>query len=481
MGPLNLNTENTRYFRDGIGEIIYLTGGHTWGIFQDWQKVGRDYINVDGFIALLNDNNHNFTRGWVCKSTRIPWPADNPISVDVMMYQRTGPETAWDGGLKFDLYEFNEQYFTALRNSVIKFRDNGIYVSMMMFYDTARNGGLEWSSHIFNAANNINDMDGDFNSDGKGPDIYNLDMLTNPSYPERREILTIHENFVKKVIDTIGDLENVIWEVGNEINYPDSIPFQHYFIDFIRAYDTEHRPVGLSADWNDTNNSVFDSSADWAAPNVYGGTNYAYNPPANTGGVIFLDTDHMGSLNVQNPSPNGDKEKDYRQWAWMSLTRGYYPLLMDDPMTPWDVAHIHALPAARRYLGDTRSYADRVDLSQTVPHGELSATGYCLASPGNEYIVYQKSSGSFNVNVIGGDYLIEWFNPTNSILEYSSTITLSTGQHLFTPPNNDDMVLFLSRISDIIHTKYTTHRGINRIKPRFGSIGNRFSNGSRFK
>jgi len=482
MGPLNLNIENTRYFREGTGEIVYLTGAHTWGIFQDWQKVGRDYIDVDGFIALLNDNNHNFTRGWVCKSTTIPWPVETPISVNLMMYQRTGPGTAWDGGLKFDLYAFNETYFTNLRNSVIKFRDNGIYVSMMMFYDTARGSGFEWRSHIFNVDNNINGLDGDFNSDGKGADIYNLDMLIDPSYPERLEILTIHENFVKKVVDTIGDLDNVIWEVGNEINYPDSVPFQHYFINFIRAYDTEQRPVGLSSDWNDTDNSVFDSSADWIAPNTYGGINYAYDTPANnTGRIIFLDTDHMGSLNVQNPSPNGDKEKDYRQWAWMCLTSGYYPVLMDDPLSPWDIAHIHALPAARRYLGDTRSYADRVDLSQTIPHSELSSTGYCLANPGNDYIIYQKLSGSFNVNVIAGDYLIEWFNPIDSILEHTGTITLQTEQRLFTPPNNDDIVLFLSLISDIIHTKYTTQRSINRQKLGFGSRSNRFSNGSGFR
>jgi hypothetical protein len=34
-GPLQVHPENPRYFTDGSGKAIFLTGAHTWANFQD--------------------------------------------------------------------------------------------------------------------------------------------------------------------------------------------------------------------------------------------------------------------------------------------------------------------------------------------------------------------------------------------------------------------------------------------------------------
>ncbi len=34
-GPLRLNPANPRYFTDGTGKAVYLTGSHTWTNFKD--------------------------------------------------------------------------------------------------------------------------------------------------------------------------------------------------------------------------------------------------------------------------------------------------------------------------------------------------------------------------------------------------------------------------------------------------------------
>ena len=269
MGPLKINQQNPRYFEDGTGMPVYLTGSHTWSLFQDWQQVGREYINIDDFITLLNTNNHNFVRGWECKSTIMPWAKVNKISINLMPYQRTGPGTAFDGKPKFDLYKFNETYFTNLRNGAIKFGENGIYMSMMMFWNTAGSGGDYWNSHIFNLSNNINGIDGDFNSNGYGGETYNLDYLTNPSYPKGKEILTLHETFVRKIIDTLGDLDNIIWEVGNDLS---SVTFHEYIMSYIRNYEaskTKQHVIGFTAmsGASGVNDILFNSSADWITPN----------------------------------------------------------------------------------------------------------------------------------------------------------------------------------------------------------------------
>ena len=34
-GPLRVSTANPRYFTDGSGKAVYLTGSHTWASLQD--------------------------------------------------------------------------------------------------------------------------------------------------------------------------------------------------------------------------------------------------------------------------------------------------------------------------------------------------------------------------------------------------------------------------------------------------------------
>src|SRR4051794_12001525 len=74
QGPLRPHPKNSRYFTDGSGKAIYLTGSHTWNNFQDggWAaggEAGRWSNNLgkfdfDGYLAFLRENHHNFIRLW---------------------------------------------------------------------------------------------------------------------------------------------------------------------------------------------------------------------------------------------------------------------------------------------------------------------------------------------------------------------------------------------------------------------------------
>ena len=67
----------------------------------------------------------------------------------------------------------------------------------------------------------------------------------------------------------------------------------------------------------------------------------------------------------------------------------------------------------RTALGQTRMFAERIDLVHALPSGNLSSTGYCLAVPGKEYLVYAPAAGQFRVRLFGarGPFSVEWFNP----------------------------------------------------------------------
>ena len=90
-----------------------------------------------------------------------------------VVYKRTGPGEAIDGGPKFDLEQFNEDFFDRLRWRTIAVGKRGIYVGVMFFQGFSldqrgkKQEGLNaFDGHPMHAANNVNGIDGD--PDGSG-------------------------------------------------------------------------------------------------------------------------------------------------------------------------------------------------------------------------------------------------------------------------------------------------------------------------
>jgi hypothetical protein len=89
------------------------------------------------------------------------------------------------------------------------------------------------------------------------------------------------------------------------------------------------------------------------------------------------------------------------------------------------------------------TYANRMNLVAMTPQGPLSSTGYCLANPGVEYLVYQPSSKPFTVRLQVGTYQFEWFNPTTNLVAGTGAMTVTDGNQSFTSPFEGDTVLYL--------------------------------------
>src|SRR5262249_15350842 len=137
------------------------------------------------------------------------------------------------------------------------------------------------------------------------------------------------------------------------------------------------------------------------------------DPPPNTGAkVILTDTDHY--------SPFGSDAL----WAWKSFLRGHHPLLYDlgiarglppsvpSPEEGASIPSYASFEAARYAMGETRRYAERMQLVAMEPHSDLSSTGYALAHPGEEYLVLQPSETGepFTLTLTVGSYAAEWYS-----------------------------------------------------------------------
>jgi hypothetical protein len=85
-----------------------------------------------------------------------------------------------------------------------------------------------------------------------------------------------------------------------------------------------------------------------------------------------------------------------------------------------------------------------VNLAAMTPRGELASTGYCLAQPGVEYLVYEPHRGKgFSVELKAGTYRYEWFNPGKGAAAGGGRIRSSGGAERFKAPFAADAVLYL--------------------------------------
>ncbi len=458
-GPLRVHPTNPRYFTDGSGRAIYLTGSHNWNNLADSKlPLVFDY---DAYMDMLEKHGHNFIRLWRTweqvkftygSSEATPPPGGGFSYVELSPWPRIGPGIALDGKPKFQLKQFDQKYFDRLRSRVSSAGKRGFYVSVMLFEG---HGALLsqapwcWDGHPFHVKNNLNGIDGDPDGDGRGVEFYTLRIPA---------ITALQEAYVRKVIDTVNDLDNVLYEIANETTTY-STEWQYHLIDFVHDYEKrkpKQHPVGMSfqafrrgkGDPVFTNETLFRSRADWISPYAacFGqlpGANtckdgYGDDPPAADGAkVIINDSDHVFGI-------GGD-----RMWVWKSFTRGLNTAYMD-PMGPtfqWRrMNKVWDLEDARRAMGHTLRFAKRMDLARMVPRGDLASTKYCLANPAAEYLIYSPDGGNISVDLTAalGTLRVEWFDPATGKSTPGGS-TKGGAKRTFTPPLAGDAVLYLRK------------------------------------
>lgn len=443
-GPLRPCPENPRYFAGRSGKAIYLAGSHVWQSGKDLaQSDPPTPFDYGAYLDLLELHGHNFMRMWTWELARFSYDGADAFSTP-HPWKRTGPGRAADGKERFDLERFNDAFFTRLRARVEAAHARGIYVSIMFFEGHSLHASLApWcrSGHPFWRDNNVNGIDGDPRDTGR---LLDLHTLADP------DITALQEAYVRRVVETVNDLDNVLYEIANETGAY-STAWQYHFIDFVheveRAMAQQH-PVGMTFQQAEcdkgVNQALWDGPADWISPNPEGG--YKDDPPAADGTkVVLSDTDHLWGLGCTS------------SWVWRSFTRGLNPLLMD-PVAPfpgidehpnWGPLNRSDNPLwvlARKQLGDTRRYALRVDLNRLVPRGDLASTGYCLADPGHTYLVYLPDGADVTLDFgdASGAFNLEWFDTGHHEVVAADAVE-AAGPCRFASPCTKESVLFVWR------------------------------------
>ena len=458
-GPL-VAARNPNYFQDTHGSVLTLNGSHSWNTLQDWGTNGAlQATDFDAFVKFLAAHGHNFTLLWYTELPKFcgfPSTASSPpdFIVGPHPWPRTGPGTATDGGLKFDLTQFDPAYFSRLRTRTQALGRAGIYTGVYLFTG-------EWlnifrcssDGYPYTGANNINGIDDGYSGGPKG--IGAVTMIA------PNAITRIQDAYVEKVIDTLNDLPNVLWIVSEEAP-ANSMWWNEHQIAHIRAYESKKRyqhPIGYGALIRAPDSIIYDSDADWVAPQV------RISPPTSCGSgrpickVNVNDSDHS-YFGMWKDTPQQN-----RNYAWQNFMNGNQVLFMDPYIVyyPREGRNLCVSPKNgicrepdsryrnfRDNLGYILKYSRRLNLANVTPRKSLCSTGYCLAqtpSAGAEYLVYAPSGGPFTVDLsampASRKLAVEWFNPSSGASIAGDPILAGSSSRSFTPPFGGDAVLYL--------------------------------------
>ncbi len=324
-------------------------------------------------------------------------------------------------------------------------QEKGIYVSLMLFevYGFMDRDGKYpsslWAGNVFHGPNNCNSIDTDHNGDGNGLEFF---FLADP------EVLEIQRSYVSRVIDTINEFDNVFFEIANELA---AEPWQCKMIRFIREYEAakpkQHliymSPGGRNrmGQWSRlTRKSLLEGPADLYSVTRGWKAAYRGNPPVEPGSKpVIMDMDHVAADN--------DGENDWNNspaTPWKLLTRGYHQCFYDhDYWKPGDNAA--RWETTRHDIGMAAYYASKMDLARMRPHNELATTQYCLANPGQEYLVFHAGTGAFTVEGLlpNRRYQLEWYHIEERRIVPGEAFVATVETQSFAAPFENAVVLYM--------------------------------------
>jgi hypothetical protein len=194
-------------------------------------------------------------------------------------------------------------------------------------------------------------------------------------------------------------------------------------------------PAGITAHGYERLDTQVKSPADWISPGSLDIQEYMSDPPAaDFPKISLLDTDHVFGV-------GGDGS-----WVWKSFLRGYNVIFMD-PYRSTEMKNDLGLDveSARKAMGQTLAMARRLELGSVSPRNDLASTGYCLAAPGRQYLVYLPDGGAVTVDLSAAErpLYVEWLHPLDSSVTRGEPAPGGTKRE-FQAPFGGDAVLFLS-------------------------------------
>jgi len=200
--PLSLHPQNPHYLQYKGNPVVLVTSAEHYG------AVLNEDFDFKKYLQTLHDEGMNYTRIFTGSYVEIPgsFGIENntlaPATGSFLApWKRMEEPGLYEGETKFDLSEWNPEYFERLKSFVTLAEKMDILVEVTFFCSTYQDN--YWVRSPFNPGNNVNNL----------PE--RLDRKKSNT-PENGNLSGFQKKLVEKLVTELNDFDNVFYEIQNE-------------------------------------------------------------------------------------------------------------------------------------------------------------------------------------------------------------------------------------------------------------------------
>lgn len=485
--PVKVHPDNPKCFLFRGQPMIFLTATEHYG------SVMNRPFRFDRYLADAADKGISYTRLFLLfrelQSATNPYSTCKPESPDyVSPFLRTGPGKALDGELKYDLDQWNPEFFSRLQNFLDLASHYGIVVEITLLSNSYEPD--VWSLNPVNEQNNINGME--------KIELCEYMSMRNP------KIFELQKKYVRKIVGFTKGYDNIIYEVCNEPGgnmqgdkknpQPGEVnQWLMQIADVIRDSEKDmpnkHLVVGEEAyndsPWTQTSDSSF-RSLKFDVVNIhplpsttYHGKNYNMGDFMSKQLKLKAVRDYcLATYNEAKPL-NFDEDnvasqyKDYEAWtidrkrAWVTVFSGAHYDLIDFSIINYaETGTDSSQKYIRTWFKNLSAYMRTVDIVKgkpvtnwlkEKPDNLLVAV---FETPGKDYNIYladereltekdagKPIQGKIRFDLPSGEYELRSYSPDTGLYSPGIKISGSSNLQYFTPEFRGDIVLRITRLN----------------------------------
>lgn len=454
--PIRLHPANPHYFLFRGNPVVLITSGEHYGAVMN-----RDF-DFRRYLSTLEADGLNYTRLFGGSYVEVPANSFGILHNDLAPepgrflapWARSDTPGYAGGGNKFDLGQWDADYFSRFHDFLAEAEKRGIIVEVTLF--SSLYGEDQWQVSPANPANNVNHLD--------AIDWKKLHTLENGN------VLAYQEKYVRKLIREANAFNNVIFEVQNE-PWSDRSVLSSVINPYLRPPGRDMFPN--SVDLADESSLAWQARvAQWIAeeestlPNRHliaqNYSNFRSSVQSLVAGVSIVNFHYaypeaallnygLGkAIAYDETGFLGRNDDDYRRQAWNFMLSGGgvfdaldYSFTVGHEDGSYSESNGPGGGSAdlRRQLHVLRQFLQSFDLPALRPDAQVvkHSTGVVprvLSKPGREYAIYFEGNGPTSVTLAlpPGKYSSEWLDVKTGSFEQLESFEHKGGEKTLNSP-----------------------------------------------
>ncbi len=276
--------------------------------------------------------------------------------------------------------------------------------------------------------------------------VYNKQV----NWPERRS--DEEKLFLTWLVARYAAFPNIVWDFSKEAHNEKDVAYKQDWLKHLRDLDPYGHLTTVHDDDKANDSGAYDDLTDFRTDQHHGnekgdatsknsnrvGGNHEkilFQRARRAWPVANVESDYECGPGGVNDKTFGGAQAPEQMIATLwdiamagGYTAYYYTYTAWDVIRPLDVPRGYAM---MKHFGD---FWRATDYWMLEPADNLVSTGWCIATPGSEYVVFQNKAQPFTLEIVGAKAALkaEWFHPHTG--QRSDAGTLTNGTASLTPP-----------------------------------------------